>query len=102
MEYTVMGLGCRSTTPPRRGLYTRQKGNAMNLLSFLLILSVDLVLREELLTYALIIWGTVLVGRYFLRLYIPHNRNNTRQRDENQCECLCKLLILNRCILHRQ
>ena len=40
----------------------------MNLLSFLLILSVNLVLREELLTYALIMWGLLLLGRFIWSL----------------------------------
>lgn len=42
----------------------------MNLFPFLLILAVDIVLREELLTYALIIWGLVLLGRFMLRRYV--------------------------------
>lgn len=46
----------------------------MNLLFFFLILSVDLVLREELLTYALILWGLVLLGRFMLRHYIAANQ----------------------------
>ena len=46
----------------------------MNLLSFLLILSVDIVIKEELLTYALILWGLVLLGRFMLRHYIAANQ----------------------------
>ena len=46
----------------------------MNLLSFLLILSVDLILREELLTYALILWGLALLGRFMLRHYVAANQ----------------------------
>lgn len=42
----------------------------MNLLFFFLILAVDIVIKEELLTYALIIWGLVLLGRFMLRHYI--------------------------------
>lgn len=45
----------------------------MNLLSFLLILSVDIVIKEELLTYALIMWGLVLLGRFMLRHYVAAN-----------------------------
>jgi len=64
-----------NTTPSTKpgGCY-RQKGNAMNLLSFLLILSVVIVIKEELLTYALIIWGLVLLGRFMLRHYIAANQ----------------------------
>jgi hypothetical protein len=43
----------------------------MNLFSFALILAVDIVIKEELLTYALIIWGLILLGRFMFRQYLP-------------------------------
>ena len=43
----------------------------MNLFAFALILAVDIVIKEELLTYALIIWGLVLLGRFMFRQYLP-------------------------------
>ena len=42
----------------------------MNLFSFALILAVDIVIQEELLTYALIVWACVAVARYALRAYL--------------------------------
>ena len=46
----------------------------MNLFAFALIVAVDIVLREELLTYALILWGLALLGRFMLRHYVAANQ----------------------------
>lgn len=45
----------------------------MNLFAFALIIAVDVVIKNELLTYALIIWGLVLLGRFMWRGYVSAN-----------------------------
>ena len=49
-----------------------------NLLSFLLIIAVDVVIKNELLTYALIMWGSVLFARLAIRLYIGSAREDVK------------------------
>lgn len=49
----------------------------MNLFSFALIAAVDAIIQNELLTYALIIWGLVLLVRYMLRRYLSSQHETT-------------------------
>ena len=49
-----------------------------NLLSFLLIIAVDVVIKNELLTYALIMWGSVLFARLAIRMYFTSDRESAK------------------------
>lgn len=49
----------------------------MNLFAFALIVFVDTVIQNELLTMALIIWGLVLLVRFMLRLYFASQHETT-------------------------
>lgn len=53
----------------------------MNLFAFALIAAVDAVIRNELLTYALIIWGLVLLGRFMWRRYLAGGREMKTGRN---------------------
>ena len=69
--YRFLRTLIKSTAPPE-ALYPAYNmgGTDMNLFAFALILAVDIVIQEELLTYALIIWASVFIFRFALRAYI--------------------------------
>lgn len=53
----------------------------MNLFAFALIAAVDAIIQNELLTYALIIWGLVLLGRFMLRRYLASSQEMKTWRN---------------------
>ena len=53
----------------------------MTLFSFALIVAVDAIIKNELLTYALIVWGLVLLGRFILRRYLAGGREMKTGRN---------------------
>jgi hypothetical protein len=49
-----------------------------NVLSFALIVAVDVVIKNELLTYALIVWGSVLLFRLVIHMLLDNARADVK------------------------
>lgn len=50
----------------------------MNLIAFILILIVGIVIKNELLTYALIVWGSVLLFRLVIHMLLDNARADVK------------------------